>query len=160
MNQPSSAPVPSAPSTPVQGATLRTVVGLLVPASPDGHMPSAASLPDVLRHVEDVVAALPAMGEALEALERDAVARFGAGFAVLDHASASALLTEFAARQPALLQRLGLETVTAYYQQDAVLERLGLEARAPYPIGFKVPAGDLTLLSPVTARGRIYRDAP
>ncbi len=160
MNQPSSDPAAGAPFTPVQRATLRMVVRLLVPASPHRRMPSAAELPQVLAHVEHVAAALPAMGEALDALEGESVARFGAGFAALAHANAGALLEEFATRHAAVLQRVGLETVTSYYQQDAVLERLGLEARAPYPIGFQVPAGDLTLLSPVTARGRIYRDAP
>jgi len=58
-----------------------------------------------------------------------------------------------------VLQRLALETVTCYYQQDGVIERLGMEPRPPYPKGYQVLPGDLTLLNPVTARGRIYRDA-
>lgn len=140
--------------------TLRVLVNMLVPASSDRGMPGAADLPEVLRHVERVAAALPALPQALDALEREAMARSGAGFAALEHAGRSALLDEFAARQAAVLQRLAVETVTCYYQQDAVIERLGLEARPPYPAGYQVLSGDLTLLNPVIARGKTYRDAP
>jgi hypothetical protein len=63
-------------------------------------------------------------------------------------------------RDPMALQQLALATVTCYYQQDRVLEGLGMEARPPYPKGYQVPQGDLSLLDPVIARGRIYRDLP
>lgn len=139
--------------------TLRAVLGMLVPPSPDGRMPGAAELAEVLRHVEEVAAALPAVRDALATLESEAVARYGSEFAALDHGGLSTLLDEFAARHPAVLQRLGLEAVTCYYQQDAVVERLGLEARPPFPIGYQVLAGDLTLLKPVIARGKVYREA-
>lgn len=157
MNHP--LPEPGAGLTPLQRETLRAVLGMLVPPGPDGRMPGAADMPQVLRHVESVAAALPDLRDGLAALDHEAVARCGGAFAALDHASRSSLLDEFSARQPALLQRLGLEAVTCYYQQDGVIERLGLEARPPYPVGYQVPAGDLTLLDPVIARGRIYRDA-
>jgi hypothetical protein len=159
MHPPSPTPDADAAFSSIQRETLRVVLGLLVPASPDGRMPGAADLPEVLRHVENVVAALPAVRDGLDMLEDEAMARYGAAFAALDHASRSTLLGEFAAREPAVLQRLGLETVTCYYQQDAVIERLGLEARPPYPMGYQVLSGDLSLLGPVTARGKIYRDA-
>jgi hypothetical protein len=35
-----------------------------------------------------------------------------------------------------------------------------MEARPPYPKGYQVVQGDLSLLEPVRARGKIYRDAP
>lgn len=159
MDTPSSTPGAGAALTSSQRETLQAVVGMLVPPSPDGRMPGAADLQEVLRQVEAVAAGLPALSDGLAALEADSVARYGSGFAALDHAGRSTLLDELAARHPALLQRLGLETVTCYYQQDGVLERLGLEARPPYPVGYQVLAGDLSLLKPVIARGRIYRDA-
>lgn len=159
MDTPSSTSGAGASLTSAQRETLQAVVGMLVPASPDGRMPGAADMPEVLRQVEEVAAGLPALRDGLAALEADATTRYGSGFAALDHASRSAVLDEFAARHPGVLQRLGLEAVTCYYQQDGVLERLGLEARPPYPLGYQVLAGDLTLLKPVIARGRIYRDA-
>jgi hypothetical protein len=159
MDTPSSTSGAGAGLTSAQRETLQAVVGMLVPASPDGRMPGAADLPEVLRQVEQVAAGLPAVRDGLATLQTDAIARYGSGFAALDHASRSTLLDEFAARHPAVLQRLGLEAVTCYYQQDDVVERLGLEARPPYPLGYQVLAGDLTLLKPVIARGKIYRDA-
>jgi hypothetical protein len=139
--------------------TLRVVLGMLVPASADGRLPAAGDLTEVLSRIEQVQAELPALRAGLDALQREAIARHGAGFATLDHASRSMLLDDFAAREPALLQRLGLETVTSYYQHDRVIEGLGMEARPPFPGGYQVIAGDLTLLKPVIARGRIYREA-
>lgn len=158
MDTPSSTSGAGAGLTPAQRETLQAVVGMLVPPGPDGRMPGAADMPEVLRHVEEVAAGLPAMRDGLATLESEAMARYGTGFAALDAAGRSALLDELAARHPAVLQRLGLEAVTCYYQQDGVVEGLGLEARPPYPLGYQVLAGDLTLLKPVIARGRIYRD--
>lgn len=158
MNSPAPTPGAGAGPAPVRRDTLRAVLGMLVPPSADGRMPGAADMPGVLQHVERAAAGLPAAWDGLATLESEAMARYGAGFAALDHAGRSTLLDEFAARHPAVLQRLGLEAVTCYYQQDGVLERLGLEARPPYPLGYQVPAGDLALLKPVIARGRIYRD--
>lgn len=159
MNPPATTPDPDAGLSPVQRETLRVVLGMLVPPSPDGRMPGAAELPQVLRHIEDVAGEVRAVRHGLDALEQEALARCGAAFAALDHTRRSTLFDEFAARHPAALQRLGLEAVTCYYQQDGVLERLGLEARPPYPLGHQVLAGDLALLRPVIARGKIYRDA-
>jgi hypothetical protein len=158
MNSSSSAP--DADLACVRRETLRVVLDMLVPASADGRMPGAGEMPEVLSHVERMQAELPALRDAVDALRREAIARYGAAFAALDHASRSTLLDEFAAREPVLLQRLGLETVTCYYQQDRAIEGLGMEARPPFPTGYQVIAGDLTLLKPVIARGKIYRDAP
>ena len=159
MNPPSSAPDTDAGLTPVRRETLRILVGMLVPASPDGRMPGAADLPQVLRHIESLASERHAWRDGLDMLQQEAMARYGAAFAALDHASRSTLLGEFAARHPAVLQGLGLETVTSYYQQDGVIEGLGMEARPPYPMGYQVLSGDLTLLGPVISRGKIYRDA-
>jgi len=158
MNTPSPASDADPGLTPARRETLRAVLGLLVPPSPDGRLPGAADLPQVLRHTE-TIAAEPAVRDGLDALEHEATARYGAAFAALDQAGRSTLLDEFAARHPAVLHRLGLETVTCYYQQDGVIEGLGMEARPPFPTGYQVISGDLTLLGPVIARGKIYRDA-
>ena len=58
---------------------------------------------------------------------------------------------------PEFLADLARQTVSFYYQQDRVLEAIGVEARAPYPQGFEVVSGDLSLLDPVRRRGTIYR---
>lgn len=48
--------------------------------------------------------------------------------------------------------------VECYYQHDDVLEAIGLEARTPFPDGYLVEEGDLTLLESVCERGNIYRE--
>jgi hypothetical protein len=60
--------------------------------------------------------------------------------------------------EPSFLARLAQQTVTAYYQDDRVLQAIGMEARPPFPKGYEVPSGDLSLLDPVRARGRVYRE--
>src|SRR6516162_1999713 len=42
---------------------------------------------------------------------------------------------------------------------DRVMRSLGLEPRPPYPKGFEVEQGDWSLLDPVRARPKLYRDA-
>ena len=44
-------------------------------------------------------------------------------------------------------------------RHGSVVEGLGLEDRPPYPKGYEVEAGDLSLLDPVRARPKLYRDA-
>ncbi|HKB55223.1 MAG TPA: gluconate 2-dehydrogenase subunit 3 family protein, partial [Ramlibacter sp.] len=110
MNTPSPAAGAGASLTAAQRATLRLLVGMLVPASPDGRMPAAADMPQVVRHLEHLHSELPALGGGLDLLESLAMARYGAAFAALDHARRSSVLDEFAARDPTVLQRLALET--------------------------------------------------
>jgi hypothetical protein len=143
-----------------QRETLRMMLNMIVPASADGRLPAAAEIDLVVRHVAQVDGLVAALREQLDALERGAIAQFGSAFATLDDASRTSLLDALRARDPVLLQQLALETVTCYYQQDRVLEALGMEARPPYPKGYQVEQGDLSLLKPVIARGKIYRDAP
>ena len=46
-----------------------------------------------------------------------------------------------------------------YYRDDRVMISLGMEPRAPFPKGHVLPQGDWSLLDPVRARGKIWRDA-
>lgn len=143
-----------------QRETLRVVLDMIVPPSADGRMPGAADAGLLLHHIAEARNTLPAIGEALHTLESEARARFGAAFAALDEVRRASLVDEMHARDPSFLDQLALETVTCYYQQDRVLEGLRMEARPPYPKGYQVEQGDLSLLHPVIARGKIYRDVP
>ena len=44
-----------------------------------------------------------------------------------------------------------------YYQNGNVLEAINLGNRAPFPEGYHITEGDLTLLEEVYERGEIYR---
>jgi hypothetical protein len=144
--------------TAMQHETLAVVLNMIVPPGTDGRMPGASEMA-VLRHIAER-SHLAGIREDLDKLERDAIDRFGAAFAALDEVRRLSLLDEMRASDPMALHELALATVTCYYQQDRVLEGLGIEARPPYPKGYQVETGDLSLLQPVIARGKIYRDAP
>jgi hypothetical protein len=144
--------------TPAQRETLRALLNIIVPPSADGRMPGAGELAALVRDVAGAGAAVAQLRELLARLDRDAIAQCGVAFGALDEASRVSLLDELRTRDPAPLQQLALATVTGYYQQDRVLEGLGMEARPPFPKGYQVEPGDLSMLDPVIARGRIYRD--
>ena len=55
-----------------------------------------------------------------------------------------------------LLTRIILQ---CYYRDDRVMISLGMEPRPPFPKGHVLPQGDWSLLDPVRARGKIWRDA-
>ena len=54
----------------------------------------------------------------------------------------------------ALLEKL---TVAAYYSDDRVMQSLNMEIRAPFPKGFDLEQGDMSLLDPVRERPVFYR---
>ena len=53
-----------------------------------------------------------------------------------------------------------LETMIArcYYRDDRVMASISMEVRPPFPLGYTVEQGDWSLLDPVKARGKIYRN--
>ena len=135
------------------------VLDLIVPPSPDGRMPGAADV-DVLHYLlESEPASMPTLRGELNRLETDAQLRFGAAFADLDPHARQRLVNSLRLDDPHFLRGLALHTFTCYYQHDRVLAALGIEPRAPYPLGYEVKSGDLSLLDPVRRRGRIWRDA-
>ena len=50
--------------------------------------------------------------------------------------------------------------VFCYYRDPRVMRALDMDARPPFPKGFEVEPGDLSLLEPVKNRGRMYRQVP
>ncbi len=148
------------PMSEAQRTVLGAVLDMIVPASSDGRMPSAAEInvPDYIQ--EHASQLLPTICAELDRLDADAGALHGQGFVALSKADREALVARIRATEPLFMGSLAIQTVTAYYQNDRVLEAIGMEARAPFPEGYTVVSGDLSLLDPVRKRGRIYRDAP
>ncbi|MCK1722268.1 hypothetical protein [Bradyrhizobium sp. 141] len=142
--------------TPRQREDLRTVAGMIVPASDEYKVPGAddaAIQADILatlgRDTKLVAAALDHLADLaggplaeLDADRRDAVA-----LVLRKHGGVAA----------ATLVRVVLQ---CYYRDDRVLRSLGLELRAPFPRGHVLPDGDWSLLDPVKARGGTLRRAP
>ncbi len=143
----------------VQQRSLGLLLDMIVPATDDGAKPSAADV-DVLSYIREYEPdTLGLLGAELDRLESEARRQAGAAFADLEASARQRLVEALRAEEPRFLQRLAQQTVTAYYQDDRVLKAIGIEPRAPFPKGYEVPSGDQSLLDPVRARGRIYREA-
>ena len=148
------------PLTSAQRATLDIVLDMIVPPSADGRMPGTAEVGVPAYLYAEAPDALPVLCQELDELDRRSRERFARGFAALEQHERKSLIDAMRAREPSFMSRLAMETLACYYQHDRVLEGLGMEARPPYPKGYQVVQGDLSLLEPVRARGKIYRDAP
>jgi hypothetical protein len=142
--------------TRAQRDDLRTVAGMIVPASDTYKVPGAddpAIQADILatlgRDTKLVVAAL------------DHLARLaGQPLAELDTAKRDAVAQEFRSSGGAAAATLVRVVLQCYYRDDRVLRSLGLELRAPFPKGYVLPEGDWSLLDPVKARAGTLRRAP
>lgn len=141
-----------------QSGTLSALAELLIPASEDGRMPSAAEL-DLLPGMCDESGALvPEVGNVLAQLDQRALEESGQGFAMLGETDRYQLIEAIKQSQPGFIEQLMFRIAANYYQDDRVMNALGLEARAPYPLGNTVEAGDLSLLDPVRKRPKLYRE--
>ncbi|MCX7141222.1 MAG: gluconate 2-dehydrogenase subunit 3 family protein [Proteobacteria bacterium] len=141
-------------------AMLDIVLNMIVPPSADARMPGAAEVGVPAYLAAEAPDALPVLRQELDELDRRSHERWARGFAELEEVERKTLVGEIRAQAPSFMNRLAMETMACYYQHDRVLAGLGREARPPYPKGYQVASGDLSLLDPVRARGKIYRDAP
>jgi hypothetical protein len=139
-----------------QCRSLRCLVEIMIPASTEYDVPSAgddAIFVDILRSFGRDAEHVPAVLRTL-----DEVA--GGVFADLEPArreAAAARLRENGGESLMYLNRIILQ---CYYRDDRVMRSLGLEVRPPFPKGFEVEQGDWSLLDPVRARPRLFREVP
>ncbi len=134
--------------------SLLAVLGCMIPASETFEVPGA----DDPLIVADLLNSLKAQAAALiTALDRlDALC--GQAFHTLAADAQSQVLDDFRRADMKHFALLVTLCVQCYYRDDRVMRSLGMEARAPFPKGFEVSAGDYDLLDPVRARGPIWRD--
>lgn len=147
---------PAADLSPDERRALARVLDALIPPSTDGRMPGAGAA-GVATHVENVLRTLPDLRamvvEGLRELDAQAHAQHGRAFVECGDAERAALVA-----MQGFAYALIPHTYVGYYQQDAVLEAIGMEARPPHPQGYAVPENDLSLLAPVKARSKRYRE--
>jgi hypothetical protein len=137
------------PLTTSQRQTLSALVDTILPASDDGHMPSAREV-DLLGYlVETAEDFIPVLVEV--------VGNFGDEFVGLTLSERYPLVEAFSKSQPALFEGLLFHTYTCYYQDDRVLQGIGMAAGPPFPTGNTIEVGDLSLLDPVVERSKTYR---
>lgn len=138
-----------------EARSLRCVAGVMIPASPEHGVPGAddeAVFADIVRSIGRDAHAVRAALVRLDEL---------AGGALADRAPArqADAARRLRDEHPAMATVLAAVVVRCYYRDERVMRSLGMEPRPPYPVGFEVEQGDWSLLDPVRARGRIWRDA-
>jgi len=134
---------------------LRCIAGMMIPASAEFDVPGAddaiifadilGSVGRDLGHVRDALGGLEAL--------------CGGPFADLDTKRRETMAATFRERGGMAAATLSRVILQCYYRDDRVLRSLGLEPRAPFPKGHTLEQGDWSLLDPVRARPKMWRDA-
>ena len=142
--------------TPAETEDLRCIAGLMIPVSETYGVPGAddpAIFADIITSLgRDFIAVRQALAE-LATLS-------GGAFADLDATRRKAVVASFRARGGALPAALTRVVLQCYYRDDRVVRSLGLEPRPPFPRGHTLEQGDWSLLDPVRARPKMWRDVP
>lgn len=142
-----------------QHATLRLLVGQMIPAS-DAHGVPGADDPAIFERILAATMAENArVADALKTLDQMAKDTQGAAFGALDDDGRADVAAKFAASGWPAVEAITAITVTSYYSDERVMTALGIEERPPFPQGYDVPQGDWSLLDPVKQRAKFYRDA-
>lgn len=141
---------------PAERAALEAAVGSMIPPSGTFGLPGAddaAIFPGILE-----LAGQDAARTRLALKRLDALA--GGSFRLAGEEARAAAAKALRAEALDLFMFLVGIAVRCYYRDDRVMRSLGMEPRPPFPRGFELKQGDWSLLEPVRARARIYREAP
>lgn len=148
--------VQEADLSPEQTQDFQCIAGLMVPASTEFGVPGA----DDATIFADIVRSLGRdLADVRTALTQLATLSGGA-FAALDPERRDAVAEAFLSSSTSQVAVLGRTILQCYYRDDRVVRSLGLEPRPPFPKGHTVEQGDWSLLDPVRARPKMWRDAP
>jgi hypothetical protein len=134
-----------------QRRTLRCLAEMMIPASREYGVPSAA---------DDAI-----FGDILRSFGRDehhvmTVLRDLEGFADLDPSGRQSKVAQVRESHSEALKGLSSVILQCYYRDDRVMRSLGMEPRPPFPKGHEVEQGDWSLLDPVRQRPKLYRETP
>jgi hypothetical protein len=139
-----------------QRDNLRTIAGIMIPASVEYGVPGADD--DAIQ--ANIIATLGRDGSAVRSA-LDHLARLaGQSLATLDSAKRDAVVAEFRTTGGVAAATLSRVILQCYYRDDRVLKSLNLELRAPFPGGYQLEQGDWSLLNAVKARASMWRRAP
>jgi len=140
---------------------LALVLDELIPPRPDGLVPGAGML-GVGAVVEHAAAGAPELEQllahGLAALD-DVARRSGAGgFAALSPTARTVALRDIERAEPMFVSTLLTLACVGYYSAEPVVAALKGSARPPHPMGYELEPDDQSLLDPVRARGKLYRE--
>ncbi|SRR5579884_3338261 len=137
-----------------QRRALRCLAEMMIPASAEYGVPSAgddAIFADILKSLGRDAAHVVAVLETLDAMA-------GGPFVDLDPARREVVAKKLREAGGEALTYTSRIILQCYYRDDRVMRSLGMEPRPPYPKGFEVEPGDWSLLDPVRARPKLYRE--
>lgn len=132
-----------------QRRRLAALQDAILPASADGGMPSAAEI-DLPAYLAEQA---PGFRDELAAI----LDHFDDGFADLPLDRRVELVRAFSESDAPAFRRLLFRVYDSYYQADRVRLAIGHRPGPPFPGGHSIPAGDLSSLEAVKARGKGYR---
>ena len=142
--------------SPAQRRDFRALAGLMIPASEEFTVPGA----DDPAIFDDILRSLGRDRDNVRAALTQLAAQAGGGFADLDETRQRVVAEAFLASDAPDVTILGRVLLQCYYRDDRVVRSLGLEPRPPFPKGYTLEQGDWSLLDPVRARPKMWRDAP
>ena len=96
--------------------------------------------------------------ENLKSLNEESLKTFEKKFYLLTNAQKIALIKGLKRHQQTAFARLARHLAEVYYLVPEVARAIGSGHQVPFPEGYSVEEGDLSLLEPVYLRGRIYRE--
>jgi hypothetical protein len=142
--------------TPAESRNLQCLAGVMIPASTEFNVPSAGD-PIIFADMTKTMGRdLPDVRKALGALAELS----SKPFADLPEPDRETIMASFLAGGGAALATLKRVILQCYYRDDRVVISLGLEPRPPFPKGHVLEQGDWSLLDPVKARPKMWRDVP
>lgn len=132
-----------------QRRRLAALQDTLLPASEDGAMPSAAAI--------DFPAYLREQAPEFQAELTAILDRFDDDFSDQALDRRVELVRGFSETDTEAFRRLLFRVYDSYYQDDRVCAAIGALPGPPFPGGHSIPAGNLSSLEAVKARGKGYR---
>ena len=137
-----------------QRRSLRCLAEMMIPASAEYRVPGAGDdtiFADILcsfgRDAHHMMAVLRMLEQLADGV-----------FADLPPERRNALVARLRETGGQALMYLTRIILQCYYRDDRVMRSLGMEVRPPFPKGFEVEQGDWSLLTPVRARPKLYRE--
>ena len=140
---------------------LSCVLDQIIPPSADAKMPGAGEL-GVVEYIERALQKTPdlqpTIADGLAAADALAVDRGARNFETLPETQRPQVLEELTTSHPGFLPSLLFHTYVGYYQDPRIAAALGMERHPPYPGGFSMEPGDLSLLDVVKKRPKMFRE--
>ena len=136
--------------------TLNVILNLMIPPSEDGKMPGAADV-GFLTYLQ-IENNTQWIQEGLIRIIEKSHNKYENEFSALSSSIQTQLIDDLKRKFSQFFNNLTILVMQCYYQHDDVLAGLGLEARPPFPEGYCIIEGDLSLLEPVYLRRKIYRE--